>query len=750
MSKPARGTYVLSVTSFHPSPVGGGILIGTDTRTGKSRRARISADIVARPPAVGESWRVSGDWTKDERHGWEIAADKALPVAPTGEAIMRWIASSEALPGIGRGTARRLWDALGSGLYQALREGDTSVLAPLTGPSAAIAMITEFRLLTGEIEVFEWFDLHGLDPRVALAAAGLWGTEAIDRLEANPYCLSLLEPWKRVDDRARALGVALDDERRLVAAVNEAVAQRYKGHDRGAGGHMSATRQHLISIVRQLLGRATANLAADAVTLAIERGELIEHAGQLQGRGPYLMERQVEQAIRERLAGPRTSLDAAAAIAGVEEELGLRLDAAQVDAVSIATESRFAVIDGAAGTGKSMVTRAIMRATQRAGQSFIQVALSGRAAKRLREATGHEALTIHRFLKGVTNGNILLEPGKLLIDEASMVSTPDLWQILNSALPTTDVILVGDPGQLPPISAGNPLAALVAADGIPRVTLTTIHRQSGRSAIPVVAAKIRAGALPFLPIFDMSSPEGEGIFLLPAEPDDVPGRTIDVFESFVGLPADGPSRDAVRRLHAARVQILGATVFGPAGVRAISDKVENRWMTAQPQVPGWGLAEGSKILWTRNSYDHDTGIPNGSGGNVAADIMNGSLGIIQRVVDEGAITIFDDEISTRALIRARDLERVQRGWAITVHKAQGSAFDTVIVPVVHGRLLDRQLLYTAITRAKSRVVLVGDPALLQAAVQKMPSGSARQQSLFSSTTGRRADGCSTVHTGEEL
>lgn len=130
--------------------------------------------------------------------------------------------------------------------------------------------------------------------------------------------------------------------------------------------------------------------------------------------------------------------------------------------------------------------------------------------------------------------------------------------------------------------------------------------------------------------------------------------------------------------------------------------------------------------------------------------MNGSLGIIQRVVDEGAITIFDDEISTRALIRARDLERVQRGWAITVHKAQGSAFDTVIVPVVHGRLLDRQLLYTAITRAKSRVVLVGDPALLQAAVQKMPSGSARQQRLFSSAAGRRADGCSTVHTGEEL
>lgn len=737
MSEPTRGTYILSVTSFHPSPVGGGILIGTDVRAGRSRRAQIGAKIVTRAPAVGESWRVSGDWIKDERHGWEINAETAVPVVPTGEAIMRWIAFSEALPGIGRATARRLWGALGSGLYRALREGDASVIAPVTGPSAAIAMIAEFRLLTGEIEVFEWFDLQGLDPRVAVAAAALWGTKAIDRLEANPYCLSLLEPWRRVDERARALGIARDDERRLVAAVNEAVARRYKGHDRGAGGHMSATREQLISIVRQLLGRTTAGLADDAVTLAIESGELIVHAGQLQGRGPYLMERQVEQAIRARLSSSRTSLDAAKAIAGVEEELSLRFDAAQVEAVTIATESRFAVIDGAAGTGKSMVTRAILRAAQQAGQSFIQIALSGRAAKRLREATGHEALTIHRFLKGVTNGNIHLEPGKLLIDEASMVSTPDLWQILNSVLPTTDVLLVGDPGQLPPINAGNPLATLVASDGIPRVTLTRIHRQSGRSAIPIVAAAIRAGKLPSVPIFEMCRPEREGVFLLPAEPDDVPWRTIDVFESFVGPPADGPSREAMRRLHAARVQILGPTVFGPAGVRAISDRVEARWMAAQPQITGWGLAAGSKILWTRNSYDHDTGIPEERGGNIAADIMNGSLGIIQHATDEGAVTIFDDEASTRAVVRARDLERVQRGWAITVHKAQGSAFETIIMPVVRSRLLDRQLLYTAITRAKARVVLVGDPALLQLAVEKPPSGSTRQQGLFSSGDDKR-------------
>lgn len=737
MNDPARGIYVLSVTSFHSSPVGGGILIGTDTRAGKSRRARISVGIVTRPPRAGESWRVSGHWIKDELHGWEIEAEKALPVVPTGEAIMRWIASSEALPGIGRATARRLWAALGSDLYRALREGDASVIAPVTGPSAAIAMVAEFRLLTGEIEVFEWFDLHGLDPRVAVAAAGLWGTEAIERLEANPYCLSLLESWKRVDDRARALGIAQDDERRLVAAVNEAVARRYKGHGRGAGGHMSATRQQLISIVRQLLGHATADLADDAVTLAMDRGELIEHAGQLQGRGPYLMERQVERSIGERLAGSTRSLDAAAAIAGVEEELGLRFDAAQIEAVTTATESRFAVIDGAAGTGKSMVTRAILRAAQRAGRSFIQVALSGRAAKRLREATGYEALTIHRFLKGVTNGNIRLEPGKLLIDEASMVSTPDLWQILNSALPTTDVLLVGDPGQLPPINAGNPLAALVASTDIPRVTLTRIHRQSGRSAIPVVAASIRSGVLPHLPFFDLSCSDDEGVLLLPTELDDVPGRTVDVFEAFVGPPAERPCREAVRRLHAARVQILGSTVLGPVGVRAISDRVEARWMTAQPQVPGWGLGEGSKILWTRNSYGHDTGVSDGGGGNVVADIMNGSLGIIQRATDEGAVTIFDDETSTRALVRARDLERVQRGWAITVHKAQGSAFETVIMPVVRSRLLDRQLLYTAITRATTRVVLVGDPALLQAAVEKPPSGSARQQGLFSSRNDER-------------
>lgn len=728
----------LRVTSFHPSPTGGGILIGTDEKSGRSCRVRIGRQSGPRSPRPAESWRLIGTWVQDAIHGTQLQARHASPLIPRGEAITKWIAENPAIVGVGKVTAAKLWRMHGADLYRILRDGDSEALLPAVGPLTATAITTEFRLLADEVTVLQHFDGAGLDASTAMAACRLWGIKAIEKLEENPYNLALLEPWSTVDRRARELGIASDDDRRLIAAVNELMARRYRAGGTGVGGHTASPRADIIMGVRQMLGKATAHLAEHAFHLACDRGEIVQCAGLWQARGPHLMERVIEQDIRQRATARTNALDeVTSAIRDVETEIGVRFDPLQADAVRAAIMTKFAVIDGPAGTGKSLVTRAILRAVEKRGGSYTQMALSGRAAKRLREATGHEALTVHRFLKDMANGRRKLSAGILLIDEASMISTPDLWQIVSWSPPETGLVLVGDPAQLPPIGAGNPFAAIASTPQMPRTTLRNIHRQSGSSPIPIVANAIRAGVLPQVQEFDASNPQAEGVFMASCDTADVFSDVLRVFEAFVGPPPTGPDREAIRRLHRARCQILGMTVHGTAGVQTLSEAIESRWLSLQPPVPGWGLAEGSKILWTRNSYDHPIGRPGPDGAPLTADIMNGSLGIVQRSTPDGAVVLFDDEASTKAEVRATDLERISRGWAVTIHKAQGSAFDRVILPIVRSRLLDRQMLYTAVTRARRSVVLVGDPALLTSAVAAEPRAKLRRQCLFAEEYGEQ-------------
>ena len=724
----SASTMEVTVTSFHASPAGGGILIGNDVDRGRSRRIRIATTIATREPKAGEDWRLTGRWVEDPTHGRQMQADVALPLLPQGEGIVRWIATNPSIPGVGRATAGRLWKQHGADLYRILRDGDAAALSSTVGPMTAAFIANEFSMLASEVAVLERFDRYGLSPATAIAAARLWGAGAIRKLDDDPYSLALLEPWRKVDERAARLGVTLDDPRRLCAAVQEIVARRYRGQDRGTGGHTAATRQEMLAGLRTLLDRRGSELAAGAFEQAETNGELSERDGLWQGRGPALMEREIERGISFRLGHANAPAAVAdRAIGMVEDELGFRLDRVQTAAVRLVAGSRFCIVDGPAGTGKSTVTRAILRIAEEHGLGYHQIALSGRAAKRLVEATGHEAMTVHRFLKAVTVGGMKLGVGILVIDESSMIATSDLWQILAWIPKETGVVLVGDPGQLPPIGAGSPLAALVGQAVVPRATLAQVHRQSGTSPIPVVAGEVRLGRVPDLPAFDQGDAARDGVFHVPCTTAEVPREIMRVFEAFVGPPAALPDRDAMRRLHGARAQILGMTLRGPAGVKELADGIERRWLGSQKPIRDWGLAEGSKILWTRNSYGHLTGGMNANGKPADVDIMNGSLGIVQHATTNGAVVLFDDDVGTRTEIRSIDLDRVLRGWAITVHKAQGSAFDRVIIPIVPSRLLDREMIYTAITRARRTVVLVGDADLLtRAACTRGPSSSRRQ------------------------
>lgn len=316
----------------------------------------------------------------------------------------------------------------------------------------------------------------------------------------------------------------------------------------------------------------------------------------------------------------------------------------------------------------------------------------------------------------------------LVIDEASMVDLPTIYRLLRAVPPSTDVLFIGDSAQLPPVGPGLLYHRLVGCPGMPQVELAQVHRQADDSGIPIVAGQIRLGRLPGIRPFDPHAPLEPGVFFARCPSDDVGRRTLAVFEAMVGAPTDEPG---LGRLHSSDVQILSATKHGPAGADALNASVEARWTSRQPAMGGWGVGLGSKLLWLRNDYDKAPVL--GADGQPVVDdngeplrqgFMNGAIGVVRRLGKGSVFVEFDDGASDRVL--PRDLEKLQRGWAVSVHKAQGSAFRHVVVPVTRSRLLDRSWIYTAVTRAERSCVLVGEEALLREVVRAEPLASRRE------------------------
>ena len=747
-------TAKVEVTSFHPGHLGGGVIIGQEA--GREIRALVKAAALPREPRDGETWRVTGTaeviTVLDHRTGGMVAkshivAQVAMPLAPSGAGIRRWIARNRNIPGVGEAYADRLWNALGPSLYDHLRDREVAPLAAVLDVVKAHAIVDAWALLTDEVTAIEELDNLGVSGVTANAALRLFGAAAADRFRKDPYSLTLLEAWDVVDEAALAAGLQLDDPRRLAAAVDVAAAKAFRTTESHLGGHTVVTREMLRPRVRQMLGPHACHSTDRAIEEAVAFGRLRDlGGGRLQARGPWFMERQIEDATarRSRLAPICRAEVAMRAIAEVELEDGIVLAPEQAAAVRMAMSSGFSFISGGAGTGKSTVCKSILRAACRANQprsrqrfgnletetTCCMIAVSGRAARRLQEATGGHAMTVRRYLTSRENGRLWFERGLVIIDEVSMVGTPDLWRILSVTPPSASVLLVGDDAQLPPLRAGYPARAISVASSVPRTTLTDIHRQKASTGIPAMAAFIRAGQPPALPTFDFGRPDMPGVYFLPCPRHEVPALVTATFEAIAGPPVMRGDHEGLLRLHGADAQILCMTKAGPAGAIEIGDGVERRWLASWPPMHDWGLKVGSKILWTRNSYDRprDQGLGDDEAG---FDIMNGSLGIMRRSTfghRPGAMVTFDGE-DAEVQIDDSDLDRLVRGWAITVHKAQGSAFESVIIPVVPSRLLDRAMIYTAVTRARRTVVLVGDVGLFATAVRARPHAWHRMQAL---------------------
>ncbi|MBO9184575.1 AAA family ATPase [Rhizobium sp. L80/93] len=598
-----------------------------------------------------------------------------MTLLPRGKHLIDFLASRPEFVGVGKATAKRLWERFNGDLYSILGDGDLDRLAEVLDRNQAAIVIDAWKAQQATADCVVFFDEHGIDNRFARKAVDFWGDQAVRRILENPYRLLSVCTWKQVDDVAIRLGMAKDDPRRLVAAVEGVL------YDRLDRKHTWCNRSKLIKLTGERLRIGSA--AAEAALVEAERdGAAIPIDGGYQPAGAAYMERYIEDRIMRhigRTVTPDLFLDGIP-VDQVDAFLSsssttVRLTDEQAEAVKMAMANTFSMLIGGAGVGKTTALRAINAAARHFGMKVYQLAVAGRAASRMSTATGQPAQTIASWLRAAADDKI--EVGRhtlIIIDEASMLDLPMLYRILFYLPEDAPLLLVGDTAQLPPIGFGLTLHSLVLERKVPVVELTKILRAAESTGIPTVSLSIRSGRPPQLGEYDGRT---SGCSFVNAAPDQMLMRLEEIV---TGLQGD-------------EVQIIAATYGGPAGIDAINQHFHRR-NKEQGRPSQFGFAVGDPCIWLVNDYDRR--------------LWNGSMGVVNGFDGHYLVAAFD---SIDHKIPVAEMDRLGLAYCISVHKAQGSQFKTVLVPLQKAMNLDRSMLYTAVTRATECVVLLGSRAV---------------------------------------
>lgn len=700
-----------------------------------------ASGLLGAAPVPGEVWRVRGH-SEDSAWGQQVRAENLWRAAPSGKLIGEWVIAN--VPGVGRARTARLMAAFGHELVEMLDRGDPEPLAdtlapgyPNLGLRLAGSLISAWAEQRAVADLHTWLDRHGVqEPRLARRIAALLGDGAVAALEQNPYTLVGLLPWLQVD----ALGLRLLaenadrnrnpalDARRLVGVIDAVVIERITEY-----GDTAVTDDRLKRRIADLLFSSVgagdlACAISEAVRLAaLNHAIVADGDGAWRAPGCALMETLLAKRINDLVRGPwRSSVHLATPdsrrryLEAACEQEGIVLHLEQKVACSALLGLPFGILTGGAGVGKTTATRAIAASWEKAGGRVELCALSGKAARRLGQATGRLARTIFRLIRdlrrrqedpttAIVDGEIanLDDRTLLVVDEASMVDLGQFTELLVDHLPEgCHVLLVGDPAQLPPIGPGLVFPVLCGLPGIV-AALTVVHRQTGTSGIPPVSAAVRDGRIPSLPTFDRECLGG--VCVLECKPQDVAAQVMRVVAALGGHGSAGHN-----------LMILSPTNNGAAcSVRQMNRAFQalrlqaDGWSEDTALLGAWGqqFVPGDPVVYTRNLYRE--GLFNGMLGRVEA---------IDRPEQRLTVRFEDGEV---VQIDGEKLADVQLAYALSCHKAQGSSARRIVVPVYRSRVFDRAWVYTAITRAEEICVLVGDMAVLRAAIADPPSASRR-------------------------
>ncbi|MGQ9779232.1 MAG: SF1B family DNA helicase RecD2 [Bacillota bacterium] len=665
--------------------------------------------------SVGETLRLTGEWINHPEYGRQFQVEAVERVAPATLVGMERYLGSGLIKGIGPVTAKKIVRAFGLAALDIIRarpERLTQIEG--IGPKKAerIAQAVQAQKEISEIMVF--LQGCGITPVMATKIYRAYGRHAIAMIRENPYRLAdevYGIGFKTADAIAAKLGVVATSPHRIKAGVvfllNEFCRE---------GGHVYAPEEEFSATAASELG-VPENLVHQAISTLLEERELFVERDR-EGRNflypaPfYHAERGVAARLIELLRQPLPLRpgDPEALLDRLTAADGIRLTAAQRRAILMALQHGVTIITGGPGTGKTTTVRSLLRLYAAFGLRFLLAAPTGRAAKRLAETTGHEAKTIHRLLEfGYNDGargflrneERPLETDALILDEVSMIDLPLFYQLLKAVAPGTRLVLVGDADQLPSVGPGNVLRDLIAAQTIPTVRLDTIFRQAEASLIVLNAHRINQGAMP---VFPSRGEEGDFYFLPCEDPEKIVEEVLELVAKRLPeyLKCD-PIED---------IQVLAPmrrTVTGVDNLNRLLQERLNPPRAGRPELQYGNtvLRERDKVMQIRNNYQKM--------------VFNGDMGRI-RLIDreEGQVHVaFPDVGGERLVVYEREeLDELAVSYAISVHKSQGSEYPVVVLPITtqHYMMLQRNLLYTAVTRAKRMVVLVGTKKALAIAV----------------------------------
>jgi exodeoxyribonuclease V alpha subunit len=638
----------------------------------------------------GDRAEVSGEWQTHSRYGRQLRAQGALPLDPADREGQ--IAYLTSLRHIGQARAERLVDEHGEGVLAAIAANPQAVFSALRGVSVdqAAAAAESWHASRAVRDLHVQLAPHGL-AHLAAPIHARYGERSMAILHEDPYRLTEVAGvgFARADKIAIAADVPPESPRRAQAAAVFALVEAEQQ------GNSYLPLEELARRTSRLIG-----LAADPDTIVQAPGLTVEEDRVY--REPTLASEVAVAATLASRAGQPHHLDHEPG----ENPEGARLTDEQWAAVRGAFEARVSVLTGGPGVGKTECTKEIVAEAEAANATIALCAPTGRAARRMEEATGHEAKTIHRLLEWMPGREPAFRPGRplpadlVIVDEASMLNLRLAEVLLGGLAESTHVVFVGDADQLPPIGAGKPFEDLIASGAVPVVRLTQIFRQAARSMITTAAHEINQGRPPHLE----PGADQEHDFFFIDRPN--PERALETVVEVVAERApESFGVDPIRD-----VQVLAPMYRGAVGIDALNERLQARLNPDGRRALSERFRIGDRLIQTRNS--HELGL------------MNGSI-VFLREDDPGEETIrVDTDDGGSLLIPYGETGTLRLAYAISVHKAQGCEVP-VVVGVCHrshARMLTRPLLYTAITRARRNCVLVGDRSVLELAVSRDDSG----------------------------
>jgi len=658
--------------------------------------------------AEGDPLHITGRWVEHPHYGRQLQIERCELRPPSGRrGLVKYLGGGR-IRGVGPKTAEKIVDRLGTDVLERL-EHDPGLLATVPGISdvRAGAILRQLEEQRASSTALVFLQDHGLGAAHAGRVFGVYGADTIDVVRRNPYRLATDVfgiGFRLADGLARSLGVEADATFRVGAGLDHVLGLAANE------GHVGLPFDELVARAAELLG-VEPRRVEDVLVATIRDGGLVED-GLVYRPALLADERAIAAGLRDALSraapvGEGAMLGVPVEVTGADGPLALADD--QREALRLALDAQVAVVTGGPGVGKTTIVRALVDLLRGRRLRTSLAAPTGRAARRLTEATGTEALTIHRLL-GITpetatfqkNRDEPLELDALIVDEVSMVDVPLMAALVRALPPIARLVLVGDVDQLPSVGPGEVLRALIDSGVVPVARLSTIFRQAGGSGIVRVAHELNGGTVPR---FD-DDPSGQAFFVERE-------RAQDVVDAIVALVRERIPRrfglDPIRQ-----VQVLTPMHSGPLGTAALNEVLRealNPGGADDAEVTRFGRAyrAGDKVMQVRNNYD--TGV------------FNGDIGVVTEI-DAELMRVrarFEERLVDYAL---ESLDQLEPAYAITCHKSQGSEFSAVVMPLstAHWIMLRRNLVYTAFTRARRVLVAVGEPRALQIAVDNAGTG----------------------------